>query len=111
MLDRWTMRRQPMISGAEMCRRTSRRTSRVRLISRWRSPSPTTHTRDERLTVELDGEDLAAALVVARHGGQMHLLRNVRPGRLVADYHASVTGMATRTGTTLAFVALVSTWS
>ena len=54
-----------------------------------------TYTRDERLTVRLDGEDLQPSLVVAPHGGRLHLLRNVQPGHLVADYSASVTGTAT----------------
>ena len=53
-----------------------------------------THTRDERLTVQLDGDDLLPSLVAAPHGGRVHLLRNVQPGRLVAEYCASVTGTA-----------------
>ena len=53
-----------------------------------------THTRDERLTVQLDGDDLLPSLVAAPHGGRVHLLRNVQPGRLVAEYCARVTGTA-----------------
>jgi transglutaminase-like putative cysteine protease len=54
-----------------------------------------TYTRDEELTVRLDGQELTPAVVETPHGGRLHLLRNVQPGRLVADYHASITGLAT----------------
>jgi transglutaminase-like putative cysteine protease len=54
-----------------------------------------THAIDEALTVQVDGEDLAPTLVLAPHGGRLHLLRDVRPGRLVVDYYASVKGAAT----------------
>jgi transglutaminase-like putative cysteine protease len=53
------------------------------------------YTIGERLTIQVDGEDLAPALVEGSYGGRLHLLRSVRPGRLVARYHASVTGVAT----------------
>ena len=54
-----------------------------------------THARDERLTVRLDGEDLVPSLVVAPHGGRLHVFHDVQPGRLVVEYDASVTGTTT----------------
>lgn len=55
------------------------------------------YTIGERLTVQVDGEDLTPALAIASHEARLHLLRDVRPGRLVVDYRASVTGMARTT--------------
>ena len=52
------------------------------------------HTRDERLTIRLDGTDLTADPVDAPHRGRLHLRRGVGAGRLVVDYHATVRGLA-----------------
>jgi transglutaminase-like putative cysteine protease len=51
-----------------------------------------THSCAERLTVTLDGAELTPLAVSAPHGGRLHLLRDVPPGRFVARYEATVSG-------------------
>lgn len=50
------------------------------------------YIRDETLAIRLDGADLTPLLLDAPHGGRIHLLRDVGPGRLVVDYWAIVSG-------------------
>ena len=50
------------------------------------------YERDGALTIQLDGTDITPLVVDAPHGGRIHLLRDVRPGRLVVDYWANVNG-------------------
>ncbi len=49
---------------------------------------------DEQLVATLDGVSLRVDDVAADHDGRVHLLRDVTPGRLVIDYHATVHGDA-----------------
>lgn len=48
----------------------------------------------ETLTVELDGSPVDAVAIGAPHGGRLHQLRGLAPGRLTVDYEASVIGQA-----------------
>ncbi len=50
------------------------------------------YTRDESLTISLNGAELTPLLLDAPHGGRIHLLRDVRPGRVIVDYWALVSG-------------------
>jgi transglutaminase-like putative cysteine protease len=54
---------------------------------------------DERLTVTHDGERLEVTETVIAGEGRTHVL-TVRPGRVVVDYVAAVTGRAARQGVT-----------
>ena len=52
---------------------------------------PTSH---ERLAVTLDGVDVVSREIVADHGGRIHLLTGLHPGRLHIEYNATVDGIA-----------------
>lgn len=48
----------------------------------------------ESLVIELDGVTIEPLPLGAPHGGRLHQLRGLPPGRLTVDYTASVTGVA-----------------
>lgn len=52
------------------------------------------HERDERMSVELDGSPIDPTEIRVGHGGRLHQLRRVQPGRLVVSYEATVVGGA-----------------
>lgn len=54
----------------------------------------TNERTEESMVVELDGEPLEPTAVRAAHGGRLHQLRDVEPGRLVVTYDATVAGEA-----------------
>ncbi|MFT3876138.1 MAG: transglutaminase family protein [Propioniciclava sp.] len=50
--------------------------------------------REESLTITLDGAPIEASEVRAPHGGRLHVLDDVPPGRLAVSYQATVDGVA-----------------
>ena len=50
------------------------------------------YTREESLSVTLDGFAIGVEEVGTTHGGRLHVLRDVPSGRLVVDYQARVSG-------------------
>ncbi|MDW3212941.1 MAG: transglutaminase family protein [Ilumatobacteraceae bacterium] len=52
---------------------------------------PTSH---ERLSIRLDGVEVAVSEIVTEHGGRIHLISDLHPGRLDIDYAATVDGVA-----------------
>jgi len=51
-------------------------------------------TADESLVVLLDDEPIETKVIRASHGARLHQLRDVEPGWLTVEYHASVLGAA-----------------
>ncbi|NNE11715.1 MAG: transglutaminase family protein [Ilumatobacter sp.] len=52
----------------------------------------------EALTIELDGAPVEPALLPTGHGGRLHQLLQVDPGRLTIEYQATVVGAAEPAG-------------
>lgn len=50
--------------------------------------------RTERLSITLDGAELATQEIAAPHGGRLHLVRGVPSGEFAVDYSATVDGIA-----------------
>lgn len=51
-------------------------------------------TSYEHLDITLDGVDVTASEIVTEHGGRIHVLRDLHPGRLHIGYMATVDGVA-----------------
>jgi transglutaminase-like putative cysteine protease len=52
---------------------------------------------DESLVITADGRPIEATPIGAPHGGRLHQLRGVQPGRIVIDYRATALGTAAPT--------------